>query len=281
MNILELMDRAEGRKVDRPNANSVIAGLKAFSDLAPTAESSMEAPHRLVPYLAQISHESGGYAYDKELWGPTAQQKKYDPTSGSDVAKQLGNVLPGDGLKFRGRTGIQNTGRGNARSFTGWSRARWPDSPDFEQDPDAMLTDPWEGLSPIWFWDIGNSTGQSLNRYADAGNFEAITRKINGWLTGYEDRCIRYTRYGLAMLDLPYTRDGIKKFQTQAGFTGKDVDGIAGQKTRDAIHVALKGLQPVETTPVTIRLPVVDGYVSLTKEAFQQALEAWGKETTG
>lgn len=278
MNILELMDKAEGRKVNRPNAGSIVAGIEAFDAVAGTPETSMSPPHRLVPFLAQTSHESGGFVYDKELWGPTAQQKKYDPASGSQLSMDLGNIYPGDGLLFLGRTGIQNTGRGNARKMTKWARGYWPDAPDFEATPNAMLTDPWEGLSPIWFWNVGNQTGRSLNVYADDGNFEAITRKINGGLTGYADRCDRYTNYGLAYLGHSPTAGGIREFQKKAGFTGTDVDGIAGQKTRAALHTALKNLSLEPTTPVAsiIRLEVIDGFASLTERTFKQALEAWG-----
>ena len=63
-----------------------------------------------------------------------------------------------------------------------------------------MNTDPWEGLGPIWYWDSGNPTGESLNVYADEANHEMVTRRINGGLNGYADRLARYTRAALVLL---------------------------------------------------------------------------------
>ena len=44
--------------------------------------------------------------------------------------------------------------------------------PGFEKNPDAMLTDPWEGLGPIWYWST-----RDLNRYADEGDIEMKERE--------------------------------------------------------------------------------------------------------
>ncbi len=46
-----------------------------------------------------------------------------------------------------------------------------------------MNTDPWEGLGPLSYWST-----RKLNRYADQGDVENITVKINGGLNGYDDR---------------------------------------------------------------------------------------------
>jgi len=34
---------------------------------------------RAAAFLAQLAHESGELRYVRELWGPTAQQRRYDP----------------------------------------------------------------------------------------------------------------------------------------------------------------------------------------------------------
>ncbi len=73
-------------------------------------------------------------------------------------------------------------------------------APDFVAHPELMNTDPWEGLGPIWYWAKGNPTGQSLNRYADQGDVENITRKINGGLNGFADRPDYLVRVSLVML---------------------------------------------------------------------------------
>lgn len=61
----------------------------------------INTPLRIAAFLAQMGHESGEFRYMEELWGPTEQQKKYDPPSA--LAAKLGNVYPGDGFAYKGR----------------------------------------------------------------------------------------------------------------------------------------------------------------------------------
>lgn len=222
----DLLARAAGRREPNPNLLAFAAALDREG-----ARAGLGKPHRLASYLAQWGHESMGFVHDRELWGPTAAQRRYEGR------RDLGNAQPGDGYRFRGRTAAQLTGRANYRSFTAWARERDPSAPDFEAEPDALLTDPWEGLVPLWYWDTGNPTRASLNRYADAGNHEMVTRRINGGLNGYDDRLRRYTVAGLALLGR--ATDDVRGFQRAAGLAA---DGLAGPATRTALHAALSGL---------------------------------------
>ncbi len=82
-----------------------------------------------------------------------------------------------------GRTGMQLTGKANYQAFYDWCVERGFNSPDFVANPDLVNTDPWEGLVPLWYWDSRN-----LNRYADQGDIETITKKVNGGMNGFDDR---------------------------------------------------------------------------------------------
>ena len=209
---------------DRPECplmTSVVVALEQFG-------AEIQPPHRLAQFVAQIAHESGRFRYASEIWGPTKAQRGYEGR------QDLGNVIQGDGYKFRGRGPIQITGRSNYRRFTAWAHELDAGAPDFEDNPDAVLSDPWLGLAPIWYWQAGNPIGASLNRYADIGDTEMITRRINGGLNGYADRLSLYTTTGLTLLGF----DSVKSFQR---FSGLIADGIAGPKTRAAIHTSLKG----------------------------------------
>jgi len=242
------------------NIASIIAGL----DYAPT-KLGLRLPHRAVHFGCQIAHESGGFRYDEEVWGPTPAQKRYD------LRKDLGNTpaADGDGFLYRGRTGLQATGKSNYQQFTTWCRAQgFQNVPDFVENPDLINTDPWEGLFPIFYWST-----RKLNRFADVNDIEMITRRINGGLNGFDDRIERYGDLSLVVLDFTPNKAGIYELQREAqkkGFLPADtkdksqIDGVAGPKTRAAMHelLVLKGKvsgTPSETTamPETKPAPVV------------------------
>ena len=175
---------------ENSNMRSVIAGLRALG-----SATGLAAPHRLAHYLGQIAHESGGWRWDREIWGPTRAQAKYDART------DLGNTAArdGDGYLYRGRGPIQITGKANYKQFRDWCRGIGQACPDFVAQPEMVRVDPWEGLAPVWYWET-----RELGRLADGNNLDGITRKINGGENGIEDRRDHYTRAALVLLgDLP------------------------------------------------------------------------------
>ena len=138
---------------------------------------------RLACFLAQIGHESGRLRYTREIWGPTKQQKRYEP--GTTLAKQLGNVQAGDGKRYMGRGIIQVTGRANYRAITQALRKRFPkmNVPDFEANPQELERPQWAALSAGEFW-----ASRNLNSYCDKYDFSGLTKRINGGLNGLADR---------------------------------------------------------------------------------------------
>lgn len=240
-------------RVNDSNLNSVMTALDRFG-----ATAGLDLPHRAVHFLSQLMHESGSFRYDREIWGPTPAQKRYDTRT------DLGNTpaADGDGFKNRGRGPIQVTGGYNIRAFHAWCVAKGMNPPNFVSNPDLINTDPWEGLSAIWYWDEGNPDRRSLNRYADRNDPEMITRRINGGLNGYPDRLDCYTRLGVTVLG--YRPDDLRGFQGVARAAGKysgALDGLDGPQTRAAIHLMLIDLAPgrvraVKASPVTEEKPV-------------------------
>lgn len=228
LELMEKMCKGKMTKASRTNMKSLFVALEQYGDQLGIME-----PQILPHFLAQQMHESGSFKYDKEIWGPTAAQKRYEGR------KDLGNTKKGDGKRFMGRTGGQITGRYNYGQYTKWARKLDPNAPDFTETPELINTDPWEGLGPIWYWDNGNPEGKSLNKYAKDNNIEMITLRINGGKNGLGDRIDYYTRCALVLLG--YGPTEVKAFQRD--YKLKD-DGIAGAMTRQAMHKALGGRNP-------------------------------------
>jgi predicted chitinase len=152
----------------------------------------VNTPKREAAFLAQIAHESGEFKWMEELWGPTPAQKKYEPPN--DTATQLGNTQSGDGKRFKGRGPIQITGRYNYQKYGDLLGIDLVNNPEKAATPEVGFRT--AGL----FWQKNG-----LNELADGEKFEAITKRINGGLTGLEDRLKYYTR-AKEVLGVPETR---------------------------------------------------------------------------
>jgi putative chitinase len=152
------------------------ARLSGFIDPLNRAmvEFVIETPLRQAAFLAQVSHESGGFYYVKELASGRAYEGR----------KDLGNIFPGDGVRYKGRGLIQVTGRAN---YAECSKAL---GEDFIKAPELLERPVHACRSAAWFW-----SSRGLNELADERDFRRITRRINGGYNGLEDR-LRY--YALA-----------------------------------------------------------------------------------
>lgn len=138
--------------------------------------------NRQCAFLAQLAHESGSLRYSKEIASGEAYEGR----------KYLGNIHPGDGKKYKGRAPIQITGRVNYQSLTDYFKI------DFVNNPE-LLEQPIYGCAASgWFW-----MAKKLNRLADIGDtpsFYAITKRINGGLTGIEERLLFWERFKKALV---------------------------------------------------------------------------------
>lgn len=150
-------------------------------------EFGIDTPKRQAAFLAQIGHESGSLRYVRELADGSAYNGR--------VA--LGNTRPeaiaiasrndtSPGPFFKGRGLIQITGFDNYRAC---SLALLNDAYQLIENPSLLERADLACRSAAWYWD-----SRSLNQFADAGDFETITRKINGGLNGQADRLAYYQR---------------------------------------------------------------------------------------
>jgi len=159
--------------------------LRALCDKwVPHLQAAMEkyainTPTRMAHFLAQIAHESGRFAYVRELWGPTAAQARYEGRG------DLGNTQAGDGFRFRGRGLIQITGRANYRECATALSLPLILHPEALERPDIAA------LASAWWW-----SDNGLNELADAGNVDHVSDRINrgrvtkpvGDANGYAER---------------------------------------------------------------------------------------------
>lgn len=164
----EELSQATGARLDRATLF-----LPLIEAAAPDFE--INSAPRLAAFLAQVGHESGGLHWLTELWGPTPAQERYEGRA------DLGNTHEGDGFKYRGRGLIQITGYAN---YAALSEAL---ATDFLNNPDLLAEPDYAVRSAMYFWQK-----HGLNELADLGQFETITRRINGGLNGEAERVALY-----------------------------------------------------------------------------------------
>lgn len=159
---------------------------------------------RLAMFLGQVAHESGGFMRTEEdlRYSPGGLlrvfPRKFTAEESIEFAHQteliaervyggrLGNGPEGsgDGYKYRGRGLIQLTGRANYRKAGRALGLPLEDAPDMASDPHVAA------LVAAWYW-----AENGCNELADEGKFDIITKRINGGLNGYADRCAWWAKF--------------------------------------------------------------------------------------
>ncbi len=165
------------------------------------------SPRRVAAWLATLAHESARFStlvenlnysaqglaatwparYADMTGQPTATAvriaRRPETIANLTYANRLGNAGPesGDGWRYRGRGLIQITGRDN------YARVGRALALDLLNAPDR-LEDPYIAAmaSALWWAEAG------CNVLADAGDLAAVTRVVNGGLTGLDDRLRLY-----------------------------------------------------------------------------------------
>lgn len=182
-------------------------------------EFEIDTPQRIAAFLAQTSHESGGYTMLKEnlnyraatlaaCWpnrfavlGPDKKpvkdkQGKLTPTAVANAiagkpelianlvySSRMGNgpAESGEGFLYIGRGIKQLTGKDN------YTRCGAALGVDFVGNPDLLLEPIYAARSAGWFWKVNN-----LSKFADVGDIKGMTKVINGGYIGLEARQALY-----------------------------------------------------------------------------------------
>ena len=153
---------------------------------------AINTPVRALCFFSQVGEESARLFYTEEI------------ASGADYEGRMGNIHPGDGVRYKGRGLIQITGRDN---YSAISRDLGIDFLSFPSLLGAKNTDQcseeqlkFTALSAGWYWN-----NRKINSIADRINlrvhieseenkkyFTEITRAINGGINGLETRILNY-----------------------------------------------------------------------------------------
>ena len=162
----------------------------------------LDTPKRQAAFIGQCAVESANFTRLQENLNYSAQRLTqvwpsrfpninmaeayaHNPEKLADFvyAGRMGNLQDGDGWKFHGRGLIQLTGREN------YANCGSGVGVDLIDNPDLLLTPKYAVLSAGWFW---NKKG--LNALADTQEYGAMTRRINGGLTGLDERIAKITK---------------------------------------------------------------------------------------
>lgn len=141
---------------------TIVNGITPFLNIyLPDYEINTEL--RVAHFLGQCAEESDQFKTLTEY----ASGKEYEGRT------DLGNVNPGDGVRYKGRGILQITGRANYRSMGADLYL------DLENHPEMAAEYETAVRTACQYWE-----NHDLNDLADQDNILAITRRINGGTNG-------------------------------------------------------------------------------------------------
>ena len=166
----------------KPSAPAVKAAPKPY---VPVTDSPFEISIRqaaigakllgaeLAAFMGQCAHESAKFTTTKEF----ADGSQYEGR------KDLGNIYPGDGVKYKGRGFIQITGRANYTAAAKDLGIDLVNRPELAEKPDIAIK------VSIWYW-----KNKVRPRISNFNNTKAVTKSVNGGLNGLAAR-EKYTQH--------------------------------------------------------------------------------------
>lgn len=192
-----------------PNATpkQSVTGSPHEKSLTQAAVAAGIKGEELAQFLAQTAHESNDFKSMVE-YGDTNYFKKYEPKFAKDKktkkwildpkthkpknfnpkAATLGNTMPGDGEKYKGRGYIQLTGKYN------YEKAGQALGLDLVKNPQLVEKPEVAAKVAVWFWQ-----NRVQPKVDDFGNTKAATKPINPGLKHLEKRKEKFQDFRLAM----------------------------------------------------------------------------------
>jgi putative chitinase len=173
---------------------------KAFGGLAPIqvkalnslldaieADETVTDPRHIAYFLATTKHECADTWLPITERGPRPYFDKYEPQN--PIGRNLGNKLPGDGYKYRGRGFVQLTGRPNYQKMSAVCEQNLLDNPEGALTPANAYKIMSHGFRH------GTFTGKRLSDYVhdNVTDYRNARRCINGL-----DQCDKIAKYAVA-----------------------------------------------------------------------------------
>lgn len=160
------------------------------------AKYQIDTNNRQACFIGQCMHESGGFKFLKEnlnysakalmatwpsrfpdLDTAMAYERQPEKIAEKVYGGRMGNTEDGDGAKYIGRGLIQTTGKEN------YMHCGEALGIDLILAPQLLEEPRYAALSAGWYWNK-----RSLNQYADSGDIDTMTKRINGGNIGLADR---------------------------------------------------------------------------------------------
>jgi putative chitinase len=180
--------------------------LQAFTNGIPDLQQSgvLASQPRLLHFLAQVCHETNGLsAYEEGLsysaerlsviWpyrfrpkgplDPALYARNPEKLANEVYGNRMGNSLPGDGYRYRGRGLIQLTGKDSYQEASKRLALQYEESPNLVEHPDQALSPEWCLRTALSYW-----VQTHCNELADKNDLKTITRNINGGYIGINER---------------------------------------------------------------------------------------------
>jgi len=175
-------------------------------------EFGIVAPHRVAAWIGQVGHESKGFTTLVESFDYAVEAlvpqfgKRITPAIAAQLGRQPGErMVPLDrqariaSIVYAGRYGNGGAGSGDGWRYRGHGlkQITFFDNHrecghalgvDLVAQPELLASDDrLAARSAAWFW-----YARGCNQLADLGDFEQLTRRINGGVNGLEDRRRRW-----------------------------------------------------------------------------------------
>jgi putative chitinase len=214
--------------------------LDGLADAIPTLISEFEinTPLRMAHFLAQCAHESDRFRTMVEYASGAAYEGR----------KNLGNIVSGDGIRYKGRGIIQLTGRAN------YTQCGKDLGIDLVNNPTMAASMPTAARIAGWYWQK-----RRINRHADNDDIKSVTKAINGGYNGLSDRKAHLAKLKPLIASADFTT-GWSVFNNTSNKTADLDDGIE-ERESELTSYEIKAIQQKLRDLGYFEVGKPDGYI--------------------